>query len=165
MPDKYGEVAAVESFPADMTACMDKFSRTFEASARRWEMVVYPSLLAFIVLAAYGFFLIYTLTGDVARLAVSMERVVESMHEVSVNMHAVANNVARISGNLSTIAVDVDTGTDDMGDLLVKMDNINTTVGYLAVPMYDIRNSMGRINNTMHEATGPMQLMGGLFPF
>ena len=39
----------------DMAACMDKFANSFEASARRWELVVYPSLLAFIVLAAYGF--------------------------------------------------------------------------------------------------------------
>ena len=47
-----------EELPKSMAACLDNFSRTFEASARRWELVVYPSLLAFIVLAAYGFFLI-----------------------------------------------------------------------------------------------------------
>ena len=62
-------VAGDEALPLDMAACMDKFARTFEASARRWELIVYPSMLAFIVLAAYGFFLIYTLTGDVGRLA------------------------------------------------------------------------------------------------
>ena len=37
---------------------LERFARSFEISARRWELVVYPSLFAFIVLAAYGFFLI-----------------------------------------------------------------------------------------------------------
>ena len=31
---------------------MDQFTRSFEASARRWELVVYPSMIAFIILAA-----------------------------------------------------------------------------------------------------------------
>ena len=38
-------------------------------------------------------------------------------------------------------------------------------VGYLAGTKYDILNSMGSIFNPMQGATGPMQLMGGLFPF
>ena len=47
-----------EDLPKSMAACLDNFSRTFEASARRWEQVVYPSLLEFIVFAASGLLLI-----------------------------------------------------------------------------------------------------------
>ncbi len=165
MTDKKDVICKEETIPSDMAACMDKFARSFEASARRWELVVYPSLLAFIILAAYGFFLIYTLTSDVSRLAKSMETVVISMTDVAVNMNAVSGNVAHISGNLSTIATDVGSGSENMEDLLVKMEGINTSVGVMTVPMYDIRNSMGRMNNTMHDATGPMKMMGGMFPF
>lgn len=32
MTDKKNEVVALESISPDMTACMDKFSRTFEAT-------------------------------------------------------------------------------------------------------------------------------------
>ena len=73
----------VSDMSGGMVACLDKFSRTFEASARRWELVVYPSLLAFIVLAAYGFFLIYTLANDVGRMARSIETMVVSMDDVA----------------------------------------------------------------------------------
>ena len=72
MTDSKSEKSADVAMQYDMASCMDKFATTFEASARRWELVVYPSLLAFIVLAAYGFYLIYTLTGDISRLARSM---------------------------------------------------------------------------------------------
>ena len=33
-------------------ATLERFARSFEASARRWELVVYPMMLAFTVLAA-----------------------------------------------------------------------------------------------------------------
>ena len=44
---------------------MDRLSMAFETSARRWELIVYPSLFAFILLAAYGFYLIFSLAKDV----------------------------------------------------------------------------------------------------
>jgi hypothetical protein len=33
-------------------ASLDKFTRVFDAGAKRWEVIVYPSLLAFIALDA-----------------------------------------------------------------------------------------------------------------
>ena len=48
---------------------MDRFVRVFETSARRWELIIYPAMLAFVVLAGYGFFLIYTLSKDISTLA------------------------------------------------------------------------------------------------
>lgn len=166
-PEEEAESRSVDAevITRDMTVCLDKFARTFEASARRWELVVYPSLLAFIVLAAYGFYLIYTLTGDVNRLARSMETVVVAINNMSVDLNAVSGNVAGISGDLSTIATDVGSGSQDMGHLLVKLDDINTSVGVMAVPMYHIRNDMGRMSHTMHDATGPMKMVSGMFPF
>ncbi len=149
----------------DMASCMDKFSRTFEASARRWELIVYPSMLAFIVLAAYGFYLIYNLTNDVGRLAGSMETAVISMNGMATNMNVVTSNMASMSGNLSTIAVDVGTGTKDMNLLLGKMDNINHSVGVMTVPMYQMRSDMGHMTHNIQDATGPMKMVGGMFPF
>ena len=158
-------VQTEEVMGLSMASCMDKFSRTFEASARRWELIVYPSMLAFIVLAAYGFFLIYTLTNDVNRLAGSMEAILVSMQDVSANMNAVSGNVANISGDLSSIASDVGSGSQDMNNMLVKMDNINRSVGVMTVPMYQMRSDMGRMSNNIHDATGPMQMVNGIFPF
>ena len=145
----------------DMAVCMDKFANTFEASARRWELVVYPSLLAFIVLAAYGFFLIYTLTNDVSRLANSMETVVAAMSEVATDMNTVSRNVTLISDNLGTIAVDVNDESETMKHMVNHMGNINKTMGVMTVPIYHMRNDMSNMNYTMHDAAGPMRM----FPF
>ena len=164
-PASDGALQVEEVAVQDMASVMDKFARSFEASARRWELVVYPSLLAFIVLAAYGFYLIYNLTSDVNRLAGSMDAIVQSVNIMSADMHSVSGNVASISGNLTDIATDINTGSSDMGNLLVKMDDINQSVGVMTVPMYHIRNDMGRMNSNIHDATSPMKMMGGMFPF
>jgi uncharacterized protein YoxC len=154
-----------EDLPKSMAACLDNFSRTFEASARRWELVVYPSLLAFIVLAAYGFFLIYTLTGDVSRLARSMESVVVSMDGVVTTMTTVSGNVAAMSTNLTSIADDVGEGSETMVSMNDKMQEINETMNVMAVPMYQIRHDMAGMNHNMHKVAQPMRMMGGIMPF
>ena len=154
-----------EELPKSMAACLDNFSRTFEASARRWELVVYPSLLAFIVLAAYGFFLIYTLTGDVSRLARSMESVVVSMDGVVTTMTTVSGNVAAMSSNLTSIADDVGEGSDTMASMHDSMVGIKETMHVMTVPMYQIRHDMAGMNQHMHKVAQPMRMMGGIMPF
>ena len=153
------------NLPEGMVACMDKFATTFEASARRWELVVYPSLLAFIVLAAYGFFLIYTLTTDVGRLARSIETMVVSMDDIVTDLHAVSTNVSQMTNSMTLVANDVGTGTGTMKDMLVKMDNMNTSMGVMTVPIYHLRDDMSRMNHNMNQVAGPMKSMGGMFPF
>jgi len=152
-------VTGEEAIPLNMAVCMDKFARTFEASARRWELIVYPSMLAFIVLAAYGFFLIYTLTGDVGRLARSMETVTVAMNDVSANMTAVSGNVAQISGNLSLIATDMGDGTESMRNMLVKMDKMNSNIGVMTVPVYQMRDDMGHLSKNIHDVSSPMKMI------
>jgi hypothetical protein len=94
---------------------MERLARTFESSARRWEMVVYPSMFAFIVLAAYGFYLIYNLTHDVASLAgnvsvmtQSLDRMVDDMDHITTNMDTISGNMEAINASTRSMAVNTD---------------------------------------------------------
>ncbi len=62
-----------EPGPAEGTGGMalDRLSHAFETSAKRWELIVYPSMFAFIILASYGFYLVFSLAKDVHYLAMS----------------------------------------------------------------------------------------------
>ena len=80
-------------------------------------------------------------------------------------MTAVSGNVGHISGNLSSIATDVGTGTDSMENMLVKMDRINHSVGVMTIPMYQMRGDMYRMNNNIHNASGPMQTVSSMVPW
>ena len=72
-------------------ASLNKFARILEASARRWEVIIYPSMLAFIVLAACGFYLIYSMTSDVHRVTGQMDPITKRMLNVSGPMNFMTN--------------------------------------------------------------------------
>jgi len=126
---------------------MDRLSLAFETSARRWELIVYPSLFAFIILAAYGFYLIFSLAKDIHYLAISVD---SNMTVLASNMQSVADNVGQMSANVRTMAVSVDSMARDVSTLepmLVNLDAMN--------------ESIRRMTYTTNSMSGNMALMRG----
>jgi len=79
-----------------------RLSEVFESSAKRWELIVYPSLFAFIILAAYGFYLIYNLAKDVHYLAISVDT---NMTTLAGNMQNVSENMGQLTTNIRAMTV------------------------------------------------------------
>jgi len=127
---------------------MERLATTFESSARRWEMIVYPSVFAFIVLASYGFYLIYSLTHDVASLARNVSVLTQSIDHMVVNMDSISTNMVSISGNLNSINGSVD--------------NMNDSTRSMAVSVDGIRHQVGSMN---HNIGRPMSQMSSFMPW
>lgn len=132
----------------DMEDCMgrslDQLSKAFMASARRWEMIVYPALFAFIVLAAYGFFLIYSLTTDISRVADDMNKITLTMEKVAVNMEAVSKNMVLMTQT-------VDSQSSSMKEMVFHMRGMNM--------------SMNRMRHDMQSVSRPMNFMNDFLPW
>nr|VFK79188.1 MAG: hypothetical protein BECKSD772D_GA0070982_10398 [Candidatus Kentron sp. SD] len=109
---------------------LDRFSKSFESSARRWEMIVYPSMFGFIVLAAYGFFLIYNVTRDMHDLANSMDPAMQS------NMETMASSISRMTDHVATI-------TANINQMTKNVENMDTTIGAVNTSMEEIKSDMG----------------------
>mgnify|MGYP001087431108 CR=1 FL=1 len=77
---------------------MDRLSHAFETSAKRWELIVYPTLFAFIILAAYGFYLVFSLAKDVHYLAISVD---SNMTVLASNMQSMSDNVSQMSSSVT----------------------------------------------------------------
>ncbi|MBT8419403.1 MAG: hypothetical protein KJO08_00930 [Gammaproteobacteria bacterium] len=112
---------------------LNRFAKTFESSARRWEMVVYPTMFGFIMLAAYGFFLIYNVTRDMHELATSMD---PSMHQ---HMKTMAYGVAEMTKHIATI-------TANMNQMTANVENMDATVGVVNTNMAVMRSDMGEMS-------------------
>lgn len=94
--------------------CMGRLADSFEASARRWELIVYPSLVAFILLAAYGFFLIYNLTHDISDVAKSVNKMTASVTQdlgqiadATAYMRPMSEDLRAMSGNINEMNTNV----------------------------------------------------------
>ena len=100
-----------------------RLSEVFESSARRWELIIYPSLFAFIVLALYGFYLIYNLQRDVHYLAISVDR---NMTTLAGNMQVVAKNMGQLTTSVRAMTVSLDSIDQKVGTLEPMLANIHS---------------------------------------
>ena len=133
-----------ESMEDCMGKSLDQLAKAFMASARRWEMIVYPALFAFIILAAYGFFLVYSLTKDV-------HFVVEDMHKITASMEKVVVNMDRVSKNMVVMTQTVDSQSASMKEMVYHMRGMNM--------------SMNRMRHDMTNISRPMNFMNDFLPW
>ena len=156
----------------DMAQYMSQFARSFEASARRWELVVYPTMLAFVVLAAYGFFLIYKLTNDIGEIVGQMEHISISMVNINKNfssttnnMNTVARNMVKISANMDQMSRDIKEQNAAMGAIVISMREMNQSIDSMSYSMYSMGYDTQTMGRNMENVSGPMRFMNNFMPW
>jgi len=144
--------AALGEESKSMEECMGRsletLSNAFTASAKRWEAIVYPALFAFILLAAYGFFLIYSLTEDVSKVAHHMGEITHHMEKVSTTMDIV-------SRNMIVMTQTVDTQSASMQEMAINMRGMNMSMNQMRYDISVMNNSVSR----------PMSFMNTFMPW
>ncbi|MBF0310553.1 MAG: hypothetical protein HQL56_13590 [Magnetococcales bacterium] len=156
---------------------LEQFAKSFDKSAKRWELIVYPSLFAFIILAMYGFFLIYSLTQDIRTMATSIDpKMGANMGSLSANIRTLSDNVELmsthleyISDNMETMSVDMQTMaesvehmTDSVHAMNKDVSDMNKNVMLMAKIMEDMGtklNSLGPITTNMTAMNQAMQTL------
>ena len=141
---------------------IDRLSQAFETSAKRWELIVYPSLFAFIILAAYGFYLVFSLAKDVHYLAISVD---SNMTVLASNMQSISDNMGQISSNVRTMAVSVDSMARDVSTLepkLTAMETMDHTIRSMTFTTANMRDDIGVMNRSNSR---PMHFMNTCMPW
>lgn len=164
------------STPLAGDAALERFAKSFEASARRWELVVYPSLFAFIILAAYGFFLIYSLTRDMHIMAAAIDPTMEphmdtmansvvqlsqSIEAMTLRIHEMADNVSNMDATVARIGAHIAVMQTDVGDMSDKMDALQP----MLVNMSEMNKSIDTLNQSivaMNQAVHAMTVNSGM---
>ena len=156
----------------DMAMYMSQFARSFEASARRWELVVYPSMLAFIILAAYGFFLIYKLTDDIGQITVQMSDIQDSMVNINKNfssttnnMNTVARSMVKMTDYMGQMSQDIKEQNAAMGAIVVTLREMNESVNSMSYTMYNMSYDTRSMGQNMENVSGPMRFMNNFVPW
>lgn len=156
----------------DMATYMSQFARSFEASAKRWELVVYPSMLAFIILAAYGFFLIYQLTSDINKITYQMADIQTSMVNINQNfssttnnMNTVAKNMVKITGYMEQMSQDIKEQNAAMGAIVITMRDMTQSIDSMSNTMYYMRYDTQLMGRNIENVSGPMRFMNNFMPW
>ncbi len=141
---------------------MERLAQTFETSAHRWELIVYPSLFAFIILAAYGFYLIFSLTKDVHYLAVSVDT---NMTTLASNMEQVSKNLDEMTGSVQTMSVHLEEINENVGTMkpmLTNLGSMDQSIRAMTISTHNMRNDISRMNKSISR---PMSYMNAFLPW
>ncbi|MFZ0257984.1 MAG: hypothetical protein WAN46_20620 [Gammaproteobacteria bacterium] len=162
--------AGAASVPLAGDASLERFAKSFEASARRWELVVYPSLFAFIILAAYGFFLIYSLTRDMHIMAAaidptmephmnmmarSVQHLSESVESMTTRVHEMADKISTMDATVTRMSGHIAVMQTDMGEMSRKMNTLEP----MLVNMSEMNQSIGTLNQSVLAMNQSVQAM------
>ncbi|WP_299873291.1 hypothetical protein [uncultured Cocleimonas sp.] len=145
---------------------LQEFEMKAEATHKRMQMLVYPAMVAFFVLSAFGFFLIYSLTSDVNRMADTISHMSGSLDD----------NMSSISGDMSNMSVKMDSlvdSTDSMSGNLTNMtQNTNemvTSIGGMRTATYDMAASTNNMQRDMwsmnKNISTPLSFMNNFLPW
>ena len=152
-----------QGYVADADVALSRLADTFDKSARRWEMVVYPTMFAFILLAGYGFYLIYHLTHDIAVLSHSVTRmatiVSDATPRVTSDMRDVSQDMRVMSGDIRAMSFQMEAlkpMSNNIANMTYTMTNLNRSV-------YGMQRDMGGLNRTI--SGGPFGFMNDVMPF
>jgi len=131
---------------ATLEIALTHFTKTFEASARRWERVVYPGIVVLGLLGISGFWLIYSLTRDVHQLASHVDPKME-------------RNLATMSDNLATLSGNVGVMTDEVSEMKTYIANLDSSILVMQEDMSHISTKLDTLPHLLFNISEMNQTM------
>ena len=144
---------------------LKKLDKEMHKEIHRWELIVYPSLFAFVILAAYGFYLIFNLAKDVHFMAVSID---SNMTIMTGDMQSMASNLGEMTANVRTMAVTMDSMDDTvmaLKPMLTSINQINSSMATLdqsvqsiSATTYYMGDHMGSMDHNISRFSNPVDM-------
>jgi len=141
---------------------LEKIYEVFAASAKRWEAIVYPSMIAFIILAVYGFYLIYSLTTDMGNAVTEMRQMSSNMKTMSRDVTSMSTSVLKMTDTITLMEHSFTKQLDKMDMLNNGIVEMNKSLRVMTFSMNQMRRDMSILNNNVSR---PMNFMNSFMPW
>lgn len=167
MVEDNGPVAEAQTDPAQ------RLADCFERSSRRWELIIYPMMILFVLFAGVGFFQIYKLTSELRSVAVQVQpQVGAQLVKLSDSMESLTASIRQISGNIQDMHKDIAAMQKDtkvMASKIAHLESIdaqmmqmNQNIGLMTMHTDTMRYNMQGMN---HSIARPMNFMNSFMPW
>jgi len=163
---KHGSIVLANGLTtSDSNSSVERLAQSFERSARRWEMVAYPAMAVFTLLALFGFYKIYTVSENMRGLAeqlqpqmdVHMTRLTTAMESLTANISLMSRNIESMQMRVSEMAQD----THQMATQMKRLDTMdqqlaemNRSVQVMTLHTDAMRWNMTTMNNSIQRPMG-----------
>lgn len=137
------------------TKVLERYLEHMEQSSKRWEKMVFPAMVAFIVLAGYGFFLVNSLSSDMRSIATTLNQdfrremisIGEDMHNMTEQVALMRDTVATMSDKMDPLAPML----DEIAKLDQSVDSINVSVQHVDESIDHMDDSIDEMNRSVRS--------------
>lgn len=161
---------------------LSDFAKQFQRSARRWELMAYPAMVVFGLLAISGFWLIYSLTKDMNRMSDAIDpNMGPNLSEMSKNIAELDVTIRVMSTHIASMAEDVDSMNASIKSMNASIRSMNAEVGNMSTKlntmepllfnMAEMNASIkqmtyttGVMSHDMNKISRPMRFMNSFVP-
>ena len=145
---------------------LQEFEKKADASTKRMQMLVYPAMVAFFILAAFGFYLIYSLTSDVRRMTNTFVGMSDS---IETNMDSIAGTMGHMSGKMDNLVDSTESMSSNVGSMTSSTNDIVNSMSGMRSATYDMAastNNMQRDIWSMNKnISTPLSFMNSFLPW
>lgn len=125
---------------------LQEFEKKADSSTKRLQILVYPAMLAFFILSAFGFYLIYSLTSDVNRMA---DTIVHMSGSIDTNMDSISGTMGHISTKMDSLNASTKSMSGDLGNMTSNTDEMVKSIGGMRSATYDMAASTNSMQRDM----------------
>jgi uncharacterized protein YoxC len=148
-----------EDYVLQLEAELHELEKREESSTRRMQLLVYPSMVAFIILAAYGFYLVNSLTKDVHRMADSVSMMSNSVQK---NMDVISENTTAMSDKMTFLVNNTHDMNANMTDLVGTTGKMSKSVDHLSTYTGNMQQDMWSLNRSISK---PLNMFNKFIPW
>lgn len=142
-----------------------------DVKGQRLQLIVYTALFAFIVLAAYGYYLIFNLTHDVHSLSNDVRQMARSVNQMTLsvtsNMEIISTNIVRMQKSTGTMADTVaqtmpvmsdntTTMTETARNVSQRIDGMSTNMSTMSAGIIGMQRDMWSMNQSVSNPAESM---------
>ena len=123
------------------------FAREFQTATRRWERIAWPAMVVFAILAISGFWLIYSITEDMHKMAENIDPLMsEHLGEMSWNIATLTQNIKHMDANITGLRADI----SEMNDHMASME---TSISVMQPDIKMMSNNISVMSQSVHAMT------------
>jgi len=131
---------------------LQEFEKKADATTKRMKMLVYPAMVAFFILSAFGFYLIYSLTSDVARMANTFVHMSDSIEK----------NMDSMTGNIDHLTKDIGTMTNTTSSMSDSIAGMKPAIYDMAASTNNMQRDFWSMNKNIST---PLSFMNNFLPW
>jgi len=150
-----------------------EFEKKADASTKRMQMLVYPAMVAFFILSAFGFYLIFSLTSDVRRMANTFDHmsgsIENNMDSISGTMGHMSNKMDSLVDTTSSMSQSVGSMSNNVGNMTDNTVEMVNSISGLRAATYDMAASTNNMQRDMwslnKNISTPLSMMNKFIPW